>query len=112
MMGSAIAVSSSVCNLAGQSREQRPNILFAIADDQSFLHTSSAGYKGVSTPNIDRVARSGVRFTHSFCWSPSCTPSRGAVLTGQHFWRLEEGGNLWSSLPKKFPVYPNLLEAA
>jgi N-sulfoglucosamine sulfohydrolase len=53
-----------------------------------------------------------VRFTHSFCSSPSCTPSRGAILTGQHFWRLEEGGNLWSSLPKKFPVYPTLLEAA
>ena len=111
-MGSALAASSSIATLSGQSREQRPNILFAIADDQSFLHTSSAGYKAVSTPNIDRVARAGVRFTHSFCSSPSCTPSRGAVLTGQHFWRLEEGGNLWSSLPKKFPVYPDLLEAA
>jgi N-sulfoglucosamine sulfohydrolase len=96
----------------GQSRQKRPNILFAIADDHSYLHTSSAGYKAVSTPNIDRIARGGVRFTHSFCSSPSCTPSRGAVLTGQHFWRLEEGGNLWSSLPKKFETYPGLLEAA
>jgi N-sulfoglucosamine sulfohydrolase len=96
----------------GQSRHNRPNILFAISDDQSYLHTSTAGYKAVSTPNIDRVAREGVRFTHAFCSSPSCTPSRGAVLTGQHFWRLEEGGNLWSSLPKKFETYPDLLEAA
>jgi arylsulfatase A-like enzyme len=96
----------------GQSRHKRPNILFAIADDHSWLHTSSAGYKAISTPNIDRVASTGVRFTHSFCSSPSCTPSRGAILTGQHFWRLEEGGNLWSSLPKKFAVYPDLLEAA
>ena len=94
-----------------QGRKQ-PNILFAIADDQSYLHTSAAGYKAVSTPNFDRVAQKGVRFTHSFCSSPSCTPSRGAILTGQDFWRLEEGGNLWSSLPTKFGLYTDLLEAA
>lgn len=95
-----------------QSRYKRPNILFAIADDHSYLHTSSNGYKAVSTPNIDRIAGSGVRFTHSFCSSPSCTPSRGAILTGQQFWRLEEGGNLWSSLPVKFNTYPDMLEAS
>ena len=93
-------------------RRKQPNILFAISDDQSYLHTSAAGYKAVSTPCFDRVAASGVRFTHSFCSSPSCTPSRGAILTGQHFWRLEEGGNLWSSLPTKFAAYPDMLEAA
>jgi N-sulfoglucosamine sulfohydrolase len=95
----------------GQTRPNRPNILFAIADDQSYWHTSAAGYKGISTPNIDGVAKSGVRFTHSFCSSPSCTPSRGAILAGQHFWRLREGGNLWSTLPKDIPVYTSLLEA-
>lgn len=95
-----------------QSRHKQPNILFAIADDQSYFHTSAAGYKAVATPHFDRVARSGVHFTHSFCSSPSCTPSRGAILTGQHFWRLEEGGNLWSSLSTKFSLYPDLLEAA
>src|SRR5688572_18933733 len=95
-----------------QTRPDRPNILFAIADAQSYWHTSTAGSKGVSTPNIDGVAKSGVRFTHSFCSSPSCTPSRGAILAGQHFWRLREGGNLWSTLPKDIPVYTSLLEAA
>jgi N-sulfoglucosamine sulfohydrolase len=93
-------------------RRARPNILFAIADDQSWLHTSSAGDPVVKTPTIDRIAGRGVRFTNSFCSSPSCTPSRGSILTGRNFWELEEGGNLWSSLPKKFDVYPDLLEAA
>jgi len=106
------ALSLSALQAIGQQRSKRPNILFAIADDHSYLHTSSAGYKSVSTPNIDRIGQTGVRFTHSFCSSPSCTPSRGAILTGQHFWRLEEGGNLWSRLSKKFIGYPDLLEAA
>lgn len=93
-------------------REKRPNILFAISDDQSWLHTSAAGDPVVKTPHFDRVASTGVRFTHAFCSSPSCTPSRGAILTGQQFFRLEEGGNLWSTLPEKFPVYTTLLEKA
>jgi N-sulfoglucosamine sulfohydrolase len=107
VLGTALATAA-----VAQSRRKQPNILFAIADDQSYFHTSAAGYKAVSTPHFDRVAASGVRFTHSFCSSPSCTPSRGAILTGQHFWRLEEGGNLWSSLPTKFGLYTDMLEAA
>ena len=66
----------------------------------------------VQTPAFDRVAGEGVLFSHAFCSSPSCTPSRGAILTGQDFYRLEEGMNLWSSLPAKFATYPDLLEAA
>ena len=49
-------------------------------------------------------------FTHAFCASPSCTPSRGAILTGQAVHRLESGANLWSTLPAKFDTYPDILE--
>lgn len=66
----------------------------------------------VQTPAFDRVAREGVLFSNAFVSAPSCTPSRGAILTGQWHWRLEEGGNLWGMLPKKFEVYPDLLEQA
>ena len=59
----------------------RPNILLAIADDWSFPHASVYGDRTVRTPNIDRLAREGVRFTHAFAASPSCTPSRAALLT-------------------------------
>ena len=90
----------------------RPNILFAISDDQSFAHTGASGDGVVRTPVFDRIADEGVRFPHAFCSSPSCTPSRGAILTGQDCYRLEEGVNLWSSLPAKFETYPDLLEAA
>ena len=98
---------------AGQGASaSRPNILFAIADDQSWIHTSVVGDPVVKTPAFDRIAREGVLFTHAFCSSPSCTPSRGAILTGQDFWRLEEGADLWSTLPAKFAVYVDLLEEA
>ena len=96
-----------------QSRDQRPNIFFAISDDQSWVHTSAAGDPVVRTPVTDRVARDGVTFNNSYCSSPSCTPSRAAILTGQQFWRLKESANLWSTLRKdEFPVYPDLLESA
>ena len=95
----------------GKSR-RCPNILFAISDDQSWVHTGASGDRVVKTPVFDNVAREGVLFTHAFCSAPSCTPSRGAIVTGQAAFRLEEGADLWSTLPAKFEVYPDLLEAA
>lgn len=91
---------------------ERPNILFCIADDWSWPHAGAGGDPVVKTPTFDRVAREGVLFTHVFSAAPSCTPSRAAILTGQAPHRLAEGGNLHGFLPKKFPVYPDLLEDA
>jgi len=79
--------------------KKRPNILFCLADDWSWPHASIAGDKVVKTPTFDRVARQGVLFENAFVSAPSCTPSRGAILTGQWHWRLEEGGNLHGTLP-------------
>jgi arylsulfatase A-like enzyme len=96
----------------GQSVKNRPNILFAIADDWSWPHASIAGDRVVKTPTFDRVASQGVLFTNAFVSAPSCTPSRGAILTGQYHWRLEDGANLFGTLPSKFPVYTDMLEQA
>lgn len=86
-----------------------PNILFAFADDWG-LHASIHGTRGLQTPVFDRIATNGVRFERAFLNAPSCTPSRGTVLTGQHMWRLGPGANLHSTLPAELPVYPHLLE--
>ncbi len=97
---------------AGPGGDDRPNVLFCIADDWGWPHAGAYGDPVVKTPTFDRLAREGILFEHAFVSSPSCTPSRNAVLTGQMFYRLEEGANLWSTLRTKFPVYPLLLEKA
>jgi uncharacterized sulfatase len=93
-------------------REQRPNILFAISDDQSFPHTSAAGDRVVRTPAFDRVAERGVLFTNAISNSPGCAPSRAAILTGRSHWQLEEAGTHASYFPARFEVYPDLLARA
>ncbi len=90
----------------------RPNILFAIADDWGWPHAGAYGDPVVKTPTFDRLASEGVLFHHAYISSPSCTPSRAAILTGQWHWRLEESANLWSTLKTKFAVYPELLAKA
>ncbi len=90
----------------------RPNILFCIADDWGWPDAGAYGDKSVKTPAFDRVAREGLLFENAFVTSPSCTPSRGSILTGQYHWRLGAGANLASSLPVEHPVYPLLLKEA
>ncbi|MGQ9576742.1 MAG: sulfatase family protein [Thermoguttaceae bacterium] len=92
--------------------DPRPNILLAIADDWGWPHAGAYGDKVVQTPAFDRLARQGVLFTHAFVAAPTCTASRGGLLSGQAIHRLREGGNLWSILPADIPVYPDLLEQA
>jgi len=87
----------------------RPNIVFAIADDWGWPHAGAYGDQLVQTPTFDRLAQEGVLLENAYISSPSCTPSRGAIITGQQFWRLEEGGNLHSVWPSKFAEYPKML---
>ncbi len=93
-----------------RAAEPRPNILFAIADDWSWPHAGAYGDPVVKTPTFDRIAREGALFSNAYVSSPSCTPSRGAVLTGQWHWRLKAGADLWSVFPDEFRTYPEILE--
>jgi arylsulfatase A-like enzyme len=97
---------------AAEPANQRPNILLALADDWAWPHAGAYGDRVVRTPTFDRVAREGMLFSHAFSVTPSCTASRAALLTGQWSHRLEESGNLWSTLQKRFVCYPDVLEAA
>ena len=108
----ALVVSLAVAGaLRAEPPRKPPNILFALADDWGYGHAGVYGDKVVHTPTFDRIVREGALFMRAYCTSPSCTPSRGSMLTGRPVHQLEEGGNLWSTLPKKFVCYPDLLEA-
>jgi uncharacterized sulfatase len=98
---------------AGASQTRKaPNILIAIADDQSYPHCSAYGCTFVKTPGFDKVAKRGVLFKNGYAASAGCSPSRAALLTGRHSWQLAEAGTHASSFPKTYTVFPDLLRQA
>ena len=111
-LSAAALGTSAVRTAVGQQAAGRPNVLFCISDDQSWLHTSAMGDPVVKTPAFGRVAANGVVFGRAFCDAPTCGPSRSAILTGQAIWRLEEAGNIHSTLASKFEMYTGILEGA
>ena len=85
------------CNgLAGcgsdQNQPKQPNIVFILADDVGYGDLSCYGATRVRTPNVDRLAASGVRFLNAHCPAATSTPSRYAILTGQYAFRRNDTG--------------------
>ena len=105
-------ITIAVAFLTVASAAERPNILFILADDASVWHFGAYGCKSIPTPSVDRLAREGALFRNAFSAAPTCTASRGTILTGQYMWRLGEGANLWSYWPNTEPTYTDLLEQA
>lgn len=93
-----------------EKRASKPNILFLIADDWSFPHAGVYGDQVVRTPTFDRLAAEGALFTNAYTASPSCSPSRAAVLLGRYPHQNGDGGNLWSEFPNAHPTYVQILE--
>ena len=100
------------CNSQNTIKENAPNIILIMADDWSYPHAGFYGDSSVRTPTMDRLAQEGVVFEQAFVSAPSCTPSRAAVLSGQHFWRLGEGANLFGRLPAEVPLYTRIMKDA
>lgn len=87
--------------------ESRPNLVLFLADDLSWADCSVYGNGEIRTPNVERLARDGLTFTHAFVASPSCAPSRAALLTGLDPAR---SGAMFNHQPpradvKKWPAY-------
>ncbi len=66
-----------------QVPEQKPNIVWIMMEDWGY-QLSCYGEPGIHTPNIDKFASEGIRYTNSFCTAPVCSPSRSAMITGFH----------------------------
>ncbi|MGQ8337771.1 sulfatase family protein [Sunxiuqinia sp. A32] len=105
-----ILVILSSLSLYTSANNNKPNILFAISDDQSFAHTSFVGCDFVNTPAFDQVAREGVYFSNCYAGSPGCAPSRSSIVTGRYPWQNEQSGQHASSWMKKYIPFIDLLE--
>ncbi len=69
---------------ASRNSARRPNIVFILADDLGYGELGSYGQKKIRTPNLDRMAAEGMRFTQFYAGSPVCAPSRSVLMSGQH----------------------------
>jgi uncharacterized sulfatase len=108
----AFALAITCAIVSDLSATERPNILIAISDDQSYPHASAYGYEAISTPAFDRVAKEGILFRNAFTPAPGCSPMRAAFLTGRNIWQIEQAGTHASSFPAKYEVFPDRLEQA
>jgi arylsulfatase A-like enzyme len=71
-----------------------PNIVLIYADDLGYGDIGCYGASAVKTPNLDRLAQRGIRFTDAHSSSATCTPSRYSMLTGEYAWRRKDTGVL------------------
>ncbi|MCF8273094.1 MAG: sulfatase [Flavobacteriaceae bacterium] len=93
------------------NQTKRPNILFVVSDDQSYLHTSFVGCKFINTPAFDKIASEGIYFTNCYATSPGCAPSRGSIVTGRYPWQNEQSGQHNSSWLNKYVPFLDEIEA-
>ncbi len=78
----------------------RPNILWYCTDQQRFDTIAALGNQYINTPNLDRFVSRSAAFTHAFCQSPICTPSRASFLTGMYPSAVGVNGNGFRSFPR------------
>jgi arylsulfatase A-like enzyme len=102
--------------LRGAAR--RPNILYIMTDDHAWNEMSCAGNRIIRTPNLDRLAREGVRFDNCFCTNSLCAPSRATCLTGtySHINGVRGNSEAKDAPPEymraEIPTHPELLKKA
>lgn len=74
------------------ANNKQPNIILIYADDIGYGDLSCYGYSKINTPNVDKLASEGVRFTNAHCTAATSTPSRYSLLTGEYPWRMQGTG--------------------
>ncbi len=78
------AMLAAVMTACGREAAAPPNIIYMLADDLGYGELGSYGQAKIRTPNLDRLAAEGMRFTQHYAGSPVCAPSRGTLMTGLH----------------------------
>src|ERR1044071_4324638 len=118
VLAAGVAGAATVVAAPSLARAQaaHPNIIFIMADDLGYADLSCYGRRDYTTPNIDRLAAQGVRFTQAYANSAVCSATRVALITGRYQYRLPVGLEkpLANSprnigLPPAHPTLPSLL---
>lgn len=118
LLGSAaIGISALATPALAKKTKKPPNILFIMADDLGYADLSCYGRRDYRTPNMDRLAEQGARFTSAYANSPVCSATRTALMTGRYQYRLPIGleeplTNRPVGLPPEHPTLPSLLRDA
>ena len=73
-----------LCRSAAQAQRRPPNILVIVSDDMGYADIGIHGSKDIPTPNIDALAKDGMRFTDAYVSGPYCSPTRAGLLTGRY----------------------------
>lgn len=106
----AILLSISLCapgaGSIGTAGDNRPNLIWIMADDLGWGDLGSYGQQVIKTPRLDRMAAEGMRFTHFYAGATVCAPSRSVLMTGQHHGRTRVRGNAGASNPEAQALQP------
>jgi arylsulfatase A-like enzyme len=112
----AVAAASMPFDAAGQTSAPRPNVVLVIADDLGYGDLGTYGAPDIATPNLNRLARDGVRLTDFYANAPVCTPTRAALVTGRYQQRVPLERPLGNGVSQGLPVtgrsLPQLLKTA
>ncbi len=106
------------CCLAAyaQKNPANPNIVIIYTDDLGYGDISANGATNIKTPNIDQIAKQGLRFTNAYATSATCTPSRFSFLTGRYAWRTTgtgiAPGDAALIIPTEIEILPRMLQKA
>lgn len=97
-------------------KNKKPNVIIMYADDLGYGDVGCYGGERIPTPNIDRLASAGLRFTEGYATAATCTPSRYSLLTGEYPWRNEQAAILAGDapliIPTDAPTMPRMFQEA
>ena len=114
----AISLLGAAGDLSSSVQRRRPNIVMIVGDDMGYADIGVHGSRDIPTPNIDALARSGIRFTDGYVTGPHCSPTRAGLLTGRYQQRfgheINMGGNAGADggLPTTETTMADRLKAA
>jgi len=89
----AISCRTDTIQSSSAKRKKKPNIVYILADDLGYAELGCYGQKKIKTPNIDKLATEGMKFTQHYSGNPVCAPSRCALMTGLHTGHTQVRGN-------------------